>query len=89
MDTNKPGFPPSSFGYSHTYVNLNGCPCHYEQNLLYTNKPVYVLQHVEVWRDVLEEPGGLVGAQHLVHEVHVTEVVARPTLVLHLQNLLA
>ena len=51
----------------------------------YANQPVDVLEHVEVWRDVLEEPGGLVGAQHLVHEVHVTEVVARPTLVLHLQ----
>ena len=53
------------------------------------NLPVDMLQHVEVGRDVLEEAGRLVGPQHLVHEVHVAEVVAGPRLVLHLEREIA
>ena len=48
-----------------------------------------MLEHVEVRGDVLEESGGLVGAQHLVHEVHVTEVVARSAFILDLQAIFA
>ncbi len=47
--------------------------------------PENMLEHVEVRRDVLEM-SVFVGVQHLVHEVDVTEVVARTALVLYLSK---
>ncbi len=44
-----------------------------------------MLEHVEVRRDVLEM-SVFVGVQHLVHEVDITEVVARTALVLYLHK---
>ena len=48
---------------------------------------VHVLHHVQVLGDVLEVLV-LVGVEHLVHEVDVPEVPARPRLVLHLERAL-
>ncbi len=42
-----------------------------------------MLEHVEVRGNILEM-AVLVGVEHLVHEVHVPEVVAGPALVLDL-----
>ena len=56
----------------------------YQDEVWLSDRPVDMLQHVEVGWDVLEEARGFVGLQHLVHEVHVAEVVAGSALILDL-----